>query len=135
MYLLYPTAPNVALSLTANTTRLPNVPPYNTFSLTCTATAPEGVVSPKTFTWWRQNALSINLAQINNNETNYINSSTLNQPKSTSVLTVTETTAGEWYYHCNVTLFELTNVTNGIRSHPIHVTSKSLLLLQYIFID
>ena len=135
MYLLYPTAPTVALSLTSNTTRLPNVAPYNTFSLTCTATVPEGVVSPKTFTWWRRKALSNILAQINNNETIQINSSTLNQPVSTSVLTVTETRAAEWYYRCNVTLGELTKVTNGICSHPIHVTSKSLLLLQYIFID
>ena len=136
LYLLHPTAPNVALSLTPITTRLPNVHPYNTFSLTCTATAPEGVVSPKTFSWWRRNAVSNNnLSLIHDNETIQINSSSLNQPKSTSVLTVTETTAGEWYYHCIVTLEELTNVTNEAGSHPIHVTGKSLYLLQYIFID
>ena len=69
--------------------------------------------------------------QINLTETIQINSSTLNQPKSTSVLTVTETTAGEWYYHCNVTLEELTNVTNEAGSHPIHVTGKSFHCLQY----
>ena len=122
----------------SNSTHLPNIPPYNTFSLTCTATAPEGVVSPKTFTWWRQNAvMNSKLVQINHSETNYINGSTLNQPKSTSVLTVTETTAGEWYYHCNVTLEELTNVSNKAGSHLIQVTGKSLYLLQYflIFID
>ena len=71
------------------------------------------------------------LALINNNETIQINSSTLNQPVSTSVLTVTETTAGEWYYHCIVTLEELTNVTNEADSHPIHVTGKSFHFLQY----
>ena len=132
MYMLYPTAPNVALSLTSNTTRLPNIPPYNTFSLTCTATAPEGVVSQRTFTWWRRNAVTnSNLTEVlSNNKFNIINS-TSDQPVSTSVLTVTETTAGEWYYHCNVTLEELTNVTDEAGPHPIHVTSKSLYLLQY----
>ena len=132
MCLLYPIAPHVALSLTSNITRLPNVSPYNTFSLTCTATAPEGVVSPKTFSWWRRNAeMNNKLVQINHSETNHIISSTVNQPKSTSVLTVTETTAGEWYYDCIVTLEELTNVTNEAGSHPIHVTGKSFHCLQY----
>ena len=124
----------MTLSLTPNTTRLPNVAPYNTFSLTCTATAPEGVVSPKTFTWWRQNAeMNNKLLQINHSETIHINSSTLNQPVSTSVLTVTETTAGEWYYRCTVTLEELTNVTNEAGSHPIQVTGKSFYCLQYFY--
>ena len=130
MYMLYPTVPNVTIFLTPNTTRLPNVAPYNTFSLTCTATTPEGVVSPKTFTWWRRNAVMNNtLVQINHSETNYINSSTLNQPVSTSVLTVTETTAGVWNYSCTVTLEQLTNVTNEADSHPIHVTGNSLNLI------
>ena len=128
-YSVYPTAPNVTLSLTPNTTRLPNVHPYNIFSLTCTATAPEGVVSPKNFTWWRQNAvINNNIAQINHSEAIQIINRALEHPVSTSVLTVTETTAGEWYYYCSVTLKELTNVTNEAGSHRIHVTGKSLHL-------
>jgi len=42
------------VDLTSNTTRLPNMAPYNTFFFACTATVPQGVVSPKTFTWSRR---------------------------------------------------------------------------------
>ena len=71
---------------------------------------------------------------LSNIKVNIINS-TSGQPVSTSVLTVTETTAGEWNYHCIVTLEELTDVNNEADSHPIHVTGKSIHLLLYIFID
>ena len=72
-----------------------------------------------------------NLTEVHDNKTTQIMNSTLNEPVSTSVLTVTETTAGDWYYHCNVAIMELINVTNETASHLITVTSKSLHCLQY----
>ena len=48
------TVPTVELTLTPNTTRLPNVAPYNTFSLTCTATSlvqGSEVAFTESFTW------------------------------------------------------------------------------------
>ena len=72
-----------------------------------------------------------NVARIYYNETIRVINSTLDEPVSTSVLTVTETTAGDWYYHCNVALMELINVTNETASHLINVTSKSFHLSQY----
>ena len=75
--------------------------------------------------------LNNSLARIYYNETIQVINSTLYQPMSTSVLTVTETTAGNWYYHCNVTLMDLTIVANKADLHLIHVTGKSFHLLQY----
>ena len=70
------------------------------------------------------------LARIYHNETIQIINSALDEPVSTSVLTVTETTAGDWYYHCNVTLMDLIDVTTEAASHPIHVTGMFFYLLQ-----
>ena len=75
--------------------------------------------------------LNNSLARIYYNETIQVINSTLDQPMSTSVLTVTETTAGDWYYLCNVTLMDLTIVTNEADLHLIRVTGKSFHLLQY----
>ena len=70
--------------------------------------------------------MNSSLAQIDPNGTIQITTSSFDQPVNTSVLTVTETTAGNWSYRCNVTLKELINITNEIDSHPIHVTSKPI---------
>ena len=110
------------LSLTPNTTRLPNVPPYNTFSLTCTATAPEGVVSPKTFTWQRRRTgpdLGDAFQSVSDSESTVIKPDI---PDSQSVLTVTEEVDGEYVYQCSVRLAELA-VTDRARSTPITVTA------------
>ena len=117
----------MTVSLTSNTTRLPNVPPYNTFSLTCTATVPEGVVSPKIFTWWRQNST------VNNSLEEFgITSINLNQTISTSMLVVTETTAGIWHFSCEVAIPELFNVSNRSDAyHSINVTGKSYFCIAY----
>ena len=48
------TVPPITVSLEPNTTRLLTEPPYNTFTITCTATAPEGVVAGKTIEWRRR---------------------------------------------------------------------------------
>ena len=110
------------LSLTSNTTRLPNVPPYNTFSLTCTATVPEGVISPKTFTWQKRRTgpgSGSGFQIVSNSESTVIEPDI---PDSQSVLTVTEEVDGVYVYQCLVRLEELA-VTNRSRSNPITVTA------------
>ena len=114
----------MALSLTPNTTRLPNAHPYNTFSLTCTATAPEGVVSPKTFVWSRKiSKLNVSLEEIEISETIYTMNTLLDKPESSSMLVVTEITAGIWHYSCEVSIAEI-NVSNKTNAYPISVTGK-----------
>jgi len=99
--------------------------PYNTFSLTCTATAPQGVVSPKKFTWRRRIGSSTGgLNDITDNGGSILITSTnLDQPTSTSVLTVRETTAGDYRYRCRVDLNELT-VGDTADVYPITVTGE-----------
>jgi len=116
---------SVQLELTSNTTRLPNTAPYNTFSLICTATVPQGVVSPKTFTWRRRIGSSTGgLNDITDNgDSILITSTNLDQPTSTSVLTVRETTAGDYRYCCRVDLSKLP-VPSKTDVYPINVTGE-----------
>ena len=55
-----------------------------------------------------------------------ITSTNLDQPTSTSVLTVRETTAGDYRYRCRVDLSELT-VGDTIHVYPINVTGEWIL--------
>ena len=111
----------------SSTTRLPNVDPYNTFTLTCTATAPMGVIESKIFTWRRRigsggpcDSFSVviysSIFQIVN--------SNVNQPVSTSVLTVTETTAAEWRYCCQASLLGVTGNSDEV---PVTVTGECVI--------
>ena len=124
MHFLY-TDPTIQMELTSNTTRFPNTAPYNTFFLTCNATVPQGVVSPKTFIWRRRiGASTAGLTDITDNGGSILITSTnLDQPTSTSVLTVRETTAGDYRYRCRVDLSELT-VGNTTYVYPINVTGE-----------
>ena len=118
------TDPTIQLVLTPNTTRFPNTAPYNT-SLTCTATAPQGVVSPKAFTWRRRiGAETFGLTDVTDNgDSILITSVDLTQPTSTSVLTVRETAAAVYRYRCRVDLNEL-SVFTTIDVYPINVTGE-----------
>jgi len=95
----------IRLDLTSNTTHLPNIAPYNTFSLTCTATVPQGVVVPKRFAWRQRIGSSTTGLNLLANSSNsiLITSTNLGQPTSTSVLTVRETIAGDYHYRCKLT--------------------------------
>jgi len=120
-----PTDTTIQLNLTSNTTHLPNIAPYNTFFLTCTATVPQGVVLPKSFAWRRRIGSSItNLTRLTDNgDSILITSTNLDQSTSTSVLTVRETTAGDYRYRCRVDLNELP-VFNKTDVYPINVTGE-----------
>ena len=123
------TDPTIQLDLTPNATRFPNMAPYNTTYLTCTATAPQGVVSPKTFTWRRRiGAETFGLTDVTDNGDSFlITSADLTQPTSTSVLTVRETAAAVYRYRCRVDFNELA-VISTIDEYPINVTSEWALI-------
>ena len=121
--------PTLTITLTPNTTRLPNAAPYNTFSLNCTATSSvegvENVALPKTFTWRKRHGPdTTGLTQLSSNATVQIqDGDNLNQPTSTSMMTVTEDIPQDYRYRCRVELnlpadsiFTLTDV------YPITVT-------------
>ena len=120
------------MTLTANTTRLPNVAPYNTFSLTCTATSSvEGVgsvVLPKRFQWLQRYGPSeMNLVLLSGNATIHIqDGDNLNQRTSSSMLTVTESIPQDYRYRCQVDL-DLTPdmILNKTDIYPITVTGKT----------
>ena len=101
---LIPLAPPLELSAVSSTTRLPDVAPYDTFNLTCTATAPEGVVTPKTFIWRRADPADVTCNDFSAVGGNV--DSNLEQPVSTSVLTVTVSNAdiGTLRYCCQVSI-------------------------------
>ena len=125
--------PTITVALTANTTRLPSVAPYNTFSLTCTATSSvEGVgpvALPKRFLWLRRYGSSeMNLDILSSNATIQIqDGDNLTQPTSSSMLTVTEDIPQDYRYRCRVDL-DLTAdmILNRMDIYPITVTGKLL---------
>ena len=122
-YYFFLIVPTLTLSVMPNTTRLPSAEPYNRFTITCTATAPEGVISPKTFIWRRTNVAGGSCDSFtdisDNGDTLRIMFSSLGQPVSTSVLTVTEDVPAEWQYCCEARLTDLGSsdvIENDVRS-------------------
>ena len=111
MYLGYhfqsPSALTLELSAVSSTTRLPDVAPYNTFTLTCTATAPEGVVAPKAFTWRRADPADDTCDDFTVVGGNV--DSNVEQPVSTSALNVTVSNAdiGTLHYCCQVSITDM----------------------------
>ena len=101
------TAPTLEVSAVSSITRLPDVTPYNTFTLTCTATAPEGVVAPKTFIWRRADPADGTCDDFSVVGSNV--DSNLEQPVSTSALNVAVSNAdiGTLRYCCQVSITDL----------------------------
>ena len=123
---LIPLAPPLELSAVSSTTRLPDVAPYNTFTLTCTATAPEGVVAPKTFIWRRADP-----ADFTCNDFSVVGGnmdSNLEQPVSTSVLTVTVSNAdiGTLRYCCQASITDMGMAVSGNSMTSITAVGESV---------
>ena len=100
--------------------------PYNTFTLTCTATAPMGVVEPKVFTWRRTTASGGSCGSfgvVTESVTRQIANSNVDQPESTSELTVTETTDAVWRYCCQASLLGVTGASDVV---AVTVTGECL---------
>jgi len=123
--------PALTISLTPNVTYLPNVPPYNNFFLTCTATSSvEGVGNvaiPKRFLWRRRyNQGEKNVMTLSSNNTiQIVDGPNLNQSFSTSILTVTERIPHDYRYRCRVDL-NLTddNISAKTDVYPITVSGE-----------
>ena len=123
--------PTITVALTTNTTHLPNVAPYNTFSLTCTATSSvEGLGNvglPKRFLWLRRyGASEMILDLISSNATIQIqDGDNLNQPTISSMLTVTEDIPQDYRYRCRVDL-DLTadTILSRMDIYRINVTGE-----------
>ena len=132
------TVPTITVHLEPNTTRLPTEPPYNTFTITCTATAPEGVVAGKTIEWKRRiGSSTTGLTEITDNgDTIQIMTTSPNQPETTSVLTVTETIPGDYRYRRRVDIPELGSVSQMTEDvYPIDVIGEFQSLLFHILIN
>ena len=126
------------MTLTTNTTRLPNVAPYNTFSLTCSATTMvEGVGNvalPKRFQWRRRYGPSqFTLDLLSANDTIQIqDGDNLYQPTSSSMLTVTEDILGDYRYRCRVDLnLPADMIYARTDIYPINVTGKNCCYIGY----
>ena len=120
------TVPAITVSLEPNTTRLPTEPPYNTFTITCTAIAPEGVVAGKTIEWMRGIGSSTTGLSVitDNGDTIQIVNTGFNQPETTSVLTVTETAPGDYRYRCRVDIPEIDINDEDEDVYPINVIGE-----------
>ena len=123
--------PTIIIALTANTTRFPNVAPYNTFSINCTATTiVEGVGPvdlPKRFLWLRQyGSLESSLDLLSGNATIQIqNGDNLTQSTSSSMVTVTEDIPQDYRYRCRVELdLPADMILNRMDIYSITVTGK-----------
>ncbi len=124
-----PTDPPIDVTVEANTTRLPTEPPYNTFTILCTASAPGGVIAAKTIIWkWRIRSSIYGLGDVTaNGVTILIESSNLTQAESTSLLTVTEDTAGDYRYRCRVGISDLGIGHVDADVYPINVNRTFLV--------
>ena len=136
------TVPTLTITLTPNTTRLPNVAPYNTFTLNCTATSRvdgRNVALPKKFLWWRRYGPdTTGLTQLSSNATIEIqDGDNLTQPTSSSMLTVTEDIPRDYRYCCQVDPdLSADNISTFTDVYPITVTGKcSLKCMWYCISD
>ena len=99
--------PTISVSLSAITTRVLDISPYNTFTLTCTATSHVSGTDRailKSFTWTRK--IGSGAIEMITDSTNgvTITGSNLDQATSTSTLQMTTTTPGEHVYTCSSSL-------------------------------
>ena len=128
------TVPTLTVTLTANTTRLPNVAPYNTFFLNCTATSSVesvGNVTLRKRFQWRRRYISdaTGLTQLSSNATIQIqNGNNLTQPSNSSMLIVTEDLPQNYQYRCQVDLdLPADSISTLTDVDPITVTGKCSL--------
>ncbi len=115
------------MSVKANSTRLPTEPPYNTFTILCTTSVPDGVFVAKSIKWRRRiGSGTTGLTDVTaNGDTILIDSSDLTLAVSTSRLTVTEDTAGDYRYRCRIDNFDL-GIFETEDVYPINVVGMFL---------
>ena len=99
--------PTLSVNLPAITTRVLDIPPYNSFSLTCTATSSFSGIDRAiltTFSWERRIGSGTNEMIENSTNGVTITDSDLYQATSTSTLQMNTTTAEEHMYICSSSL-------------------------------
>ena len=106
----------------ANVTQFPNVPPFNVFMLTCTASLPREVTVPVRFTWKRRTGVQdYSLESFLYNASLSIINATTNQ----SVIILQEMSSDLYRYRCRVELdLEDLGDVHKIRDQLITVTSN-----------
>ena len=124
----YLSAPPLSLLLELNTTRLPNVKPYNTFTINCTAIVPEGVVYPKTFEWSQRRNQGRWNTLIHGREFSIMEVNT-SQDVSKSILQVEERRPGQYNYRCNVSMSELGVHNSEMLTDAIHVVGELVVFV------
>ncbi len=121
------------MTVEASTTRLPTEPPYNTFTILCTASAPDGVIAAKTIIWRRKiGSGTTGLTDVTANGAILIEPRDLTQAESTSLLTVTEDTAGDYRYRCRVDISELGIAKVNKDVYPINVIGMFLYISRLV---
>lgn len=98
-----------------------NIPPYNSFTLRCAATAPDGVVLEKTFEWINNGNVIMD-----NGNTVLLSYRDTNMPQSISELTVNDLMIGNHTYFCSASML----VPGGVNivahaTGTIHVKGKN----------
>ena len=99
--------PTLSVNLPAIVTRVLDISPYNTFTLTCTATSSFSGIDRailKSFTWTSRIDSGANEMISSSTNGVTITDSDLDQATSTSTLQMTTTTAGEHMYTCSSSL-------------------------------
>ena len=97
------TGPVVDVSVQPHTVTAFVTPPYNTFTLNCTASVHDTILVPKTFHWKvRSGGQEMNISS--NGDRTLINDRNVNAPTSTSILRVTENISGSYQYICTAVL-------------------------------
>lgn len=103
-----PPVPPLTVTVQPDTVVTLTTPPYNSFSLVCTASVPSGVTAEKTITWMQNGAL-LN----DDGSAVVITDRNVSLLDSSSQLTVSTTVGGEFRYECSVSL-PLTGLAGGV---------------------
>ena len=99
----HPPGPVVDVSVQPHTVTAFVTPPYNTFTLNCTASVHDTILVPKTFHWKVHfGGQEMNISS--NGDRTLIIDRNVNAPTSTSILRVTENISGSYQYICTAVL-------------------------------
>ena len=90
------TAPRLNVSITPAQIRVIDVPPRNSFILTCTATSPSSSAGTKVFTWSKRTISSESFTEVIHNGRSVVVATS----GDTSTLTTSETQSGGYVYNC-----------------------------------
>ena len=128
-----PTGPVVDVSVQPHTVTAFVTPPYNTFTLNCTASVHDTLLVPKTFHWkviFGGQEMNVS----SNGDRILITDMNVNAPTSNSILRVTENLSGSYQYVCTAVL-QFPGVEDditGISSANVTVRGRTMCGLLYL---